>query len=63
MFGRTVSVDGKEYFVFCCPETPHSEILMRAIRMAERDEAEARAKHPDHIAYRRMLNSVREACE
>lgn len=63
MFGRTVTVDGKEYFVSCCPDTPYSEILTRAARMAERDEAAALARNLDHIAYRRMLNSVREACE
>jgi hypothetical protein len=38
MFGRTVTVDGKEYFVMCSPGTPLSEVLKRAAKMAEKEE-------------------------
>jgi hypothetical protein len=39
MYGRTVTVDGKEYFVACCPDTPCSEILRRAAVQAQIEEA------------------------
>lgn len=38
MFGRTVSVDGREFFVMCSPRTPLSEVLRRASEMAKQDE-------------------------
>lgn len=40
MYGKTVTLDGLEYFVWCTPETPHSEILRRAMYQAERHEKE-----------------------
>lgn len=42
MYGLTVRVDGKEYFVFCTPDDPHSEVLRLAARMAEKEEQEAK---------------------
>lgn len=39
MFGRTVTVDGKEFFVACCPDTPLSEVLERAAVLASREVA------------------------
>jgi hypothetical protein len=41
MFGRTVKIGDKEYFVGCLTDTPHSEILARAATMAKADEAVA----------------------
>jgi len=38
MFGRTVKIESKEYFVFCSPNTPHSVILRRAAYQAECEE-------------------------
>lgn len=39
MFGRSVTIDGKEYFVMCTPKTPLSEVLESAARMARREES------------------------
>lgn len=41
MFGRTVKIDGTEFWVWCTPDTPYSEVLRRAAAMAARDEAGA----------------------
>ncbi len=40
MFGRTVTIDGEEIFVSCCPDTPLSEVLRRAAEIQKRDEAD-----------------------
>lgn len=53
MFGRMVKVDDREYFVFCTPETPFSEVLRRASHQAERQEkrqAEERMKSSPYYA-------------
>lgn len=38
MYGESIKVGGKEYFVYCTPHTPRSEILTRAARMAAAEE-------------------------
>lgn len=38
MFGRTVDIDGTEVFIFCTPDTPYSEILMRAAAILRKEE-------------------------
>lgn len=38
MFGRTVSIDGRDIFIFCTPATPYSEICRRAALQLARDE-------------------------
>lgn len=40
MFGRTVKIDDREWFVFCNPDTPLSEVLVRAARQAIVQERE-----------------------
>jgi len=45
MYGVTVKLNGKEYFVLCCPDTPHSEILSRAAAMAKEEEGKAPELH------------------
>lgn len=56
MFGRIVKISGKEYFVSCCPDTPFSEVLMRAARLAAREEG------ADYAAgeYRAMVSAATE---
>ena len=38
MFGRTVDIEGTEVFIICTPETPYSEILMRAAAILRKEE-------------------------
>lgn len=38
MFGRTVDIDGTEVFIFCTPDTPYSEVLMRAAAILRKEE-------------------------
>lgn len=40
MFGRTVKIGNVEVFVPCCPDTPLSEVLVRAAQIQKRDEAD-----------------------
>ncbi len=39
MWGTTVTVNGRDYFVLGTPKTPDSELLMRAAKMAEQQES------------------------
>lgn len=52
MFGRTVSIDGRDIFVFCTPQTPYSEICRRAAVQLEKDEEIEAARNPITIMYR-----------
>jgi hypothetical protein len=38
MFGRTVSIGGVEVFVTCTPDTPYSEICLRAAKQFKAEE-------------------------
>jgi hypothetical protein len=57
MFGRTVSIDGREIFVFCTPQTPYSEICRRAMWQLERDEEIEAARSPQRIAYKAAVDA------
>lgn len=57
MFGRTIRIDGKEFFVWCCPDTPLSEVLERASRQAAKEERAARDRDPDTAAYRAAIKA------
>ena len=35
MYGRLVSIDGRKIMVWCCPNTPLSEVLRRAAKQLE----------------------------
>jgi hypothetical protein len=51
MFGRTVKLDGKEYFVGCTPKTPFSEILSRAAAMAKAEETASKSPNDQSLEY------------
>jgi cell division protein ZapA (FtsZ GTPase activity inhibitor) len=39
MYSKTVTIDGRQYAVMCCPDTPDHQVLERAAAMArERKE-------------------------
>lgn len=61
MFGREIKIGNKSYFVFCCPDTPYSELLVQAARMAEREEIEAHNRDPNVKAYRDIMKAQMES--
>jgi hypothetical protein len=58
MFGRTVEVAGRAITVFCCPDTPLSEVLRRAAIHMEREEKEEHDKNPNVIKYREAMSAL-----
>jgi hypothetical protein len=44
MYGITVTVEGRQFMVLCCPDTPVSEVLLRAAKMAKQEEEDALAE-------------------
>lgn len=59
MFGRTVTIDGKQWLVMCSPNTALSEVLRRAAEMVWREEDAARRAGLDNQAYQRALENSR----
>ena len=57
MWGTTVTVRGREYFVFGNPNSTDSELLMKAVRQAEKIERDAKEADPNTAAYRAALRS------
>lgn len=51
MFGKTVKVDGREYFVTCTPETTDSEVLEKAARMARAAEKVSGGNNYQCVSY------------
>lgn len=55
MYGRTVTIDGKSWLVMCTPNTPFSEVLERASRMAFEEERAEREASPTYQNYRKWV--------
>lgn len=58
MFGRTVEIDGRKITVFCCPDTPLSEVLRRAAVHMAREEKEDHDRNPNVIKYRETISAL-----
>lgn len=56
MFGRSVCVAGRDFFVLCTPDTPLSEVLERAARQARREE-DARSE-AEQCPYREAIHQL-----
>lgn len=54
MFGRAVTVDGREVWVWCVPDTPLSEVLERAAAVLRREEHDRNENSAHTLAYRTM---------
>lgn len=57
MWGTYVTVNGRQYFVFGTPDTPDSELLMKAAREAEKTEKRRRESDPYFRDYREAMRA------
>lgn len=57
MYGMDVKIDGRTISVMCSPNTPLSEVLLRASQQMAREEELARLCHPYTVAYRDAIRN------